>query len=81
MPHLTIEHVTTSRKQRRFLHLPWELYRDTPQWVPPLLQVAKRQIGFGRHPFYDHGRSRSFLATRGGVDVGRITAIVNEAHN
>jgi GNAT superfamily N-acetyltransferase len=81
MRHVTITPVETRSQQRRFLRLPWELYRDTPQWVPPLLQVARRQMGFVWHPFYDRGRSRSFLATRGGGDIGRITAIVNEAHN
>lgn len=81
MPHMTITPVETRGQQRRFLNLPWEIYRDTPQWVPPLVQVAKRQIGFARHPFYERGRSRSFLATRDGADIGRISAIVNTAHN
>jgi hypothetical protein len=81
MPHVTITPVETRSQQRRFLRLPWEIYRDTPQWVPPLVQAAKRQMGFARHPFYDRGRSRSFLATREGADIGRITAIVNDAHN
>jgi GNAT superfamily N-acetyltransferase len=78
---VTITPVETRSQQRRFLRLPWEIYRDTPQWVPPLVQAAKRHIGFARDPFYDRGQSRSFLATREGVDIGRITAIVNDAHN
>jgi GNAT superfamily N-acetyltransferase len=81
MPHLTIDPVKTRSQQRRFLRLPWEICRDTPHWVPPLVQVARRQMWSGRHPFSERGRSRSFLATRDGADIGRITAIVNEAHN
>jgi GNAT superfamily N-acetyltransferase len=81
MPDVTITPVETGRQQRRFLRLPRKLYRDTPPWVPPLWHAAKRQLGFARHPFYERARSRSFLATRDGLDVGRITAIVNDAHN
>jgi hypothetical protein len=81
MPDVTITPVETGRQQRRFLSLPWQLYRDMPQWVPPLWHTARRQLGFARHPFYERARSRSFLATPDGLDVGRVTAIVNDAHN
>lgn len=37
-------------------------------------------LGFRRHPFYEKSRSQSFLVSRGGTDVGRITAIVNAGH-
>ena len=30
--------------------------------------------------FYERNKTKSFLATRGGRDVGRITAIVNVGH-
>ena len=37
-------------------------------------------LGFRHHPFYDRSKSQSFLVTRGGRDVGRLTAIVNAGH-
>ena len=37
-------------------------------------------LGFRPHPFYEKSRTRSFLVSRGGTDVGRITAIVNAGH-
>lgn len=34
-----------------------------------------------RNPFYEHAAARHFLAERDGVIVGRISAILNRAHN
>jgi GNAT superfamily N-acetyltransferase len=48
--------------------------------MPPLVMSQEELLGFRPCPFYEKSRSRSFLATRGGMDVGRITAIVNAGH-
>ncbi|MFM9197712.1 MAG: GNAT family N-acetyltransferase [Planctomycetia bacterium] len=48
--------------------------------MPPLVMSQEELLGFRRHPFYERSKSRSFLATRDGLDVGRITAIVNAGH-
>jgi hypothetical protein len=75
-----IEPVETRSQQRRFVRLPWRIYRDDPCWMPPLVMSQEELLGFRPHPFYERSKSRSFLATRGGRDVGRITAIVNQGH-
>ena len=41
----------------------------------------KRLLGFKHHPFYDDGAICTFLAERDGQVVGRIAAIINNAHN
>jgi len=78
---LVVQPVESRSDQRRFIRLPWEIYRGDPLWVPPLIHSQKCLLGFLPHPFYRHAEARSFLARRGGTDVGRITAIVNHAHN
>jgi hypothetical protein len=77
---LTVRPVETRGEQRRFIRLPWRIYRDDPCWMPPLVMSQREMLGFDPHPFYERSRSRSFIASRGGVDVGRITAIVNAGH-
>jgi GNAT superfamily N-acetyltransferase len=62
------------------VNLPWRIYRDDPNWMPPLIMSQEELLGFRHSPFYEKSKSRSFLATRGGTDVGRITAIVNAGH-
>ena len=66
--------------QKRFVRLPWRLYREDPCWIPPLITGQEELLGFRPHPFYDRSKSQSFLVTRGTRDVGRITAIVNVGH-
>jgi len=77
---LTVRPVETRAEQKRFVNLAWRIYRDDPCWMPPLVMSQEELLGFRPHPFYEKSKSRSFLATRGGVDVGRITAIVNAGH-
>jgi GNAT superfamily N-acetyltransferase len=77
---IAVETVDTRARQRRFVRLPWRLYADDPCWMPPLVMSQEELLGFRPHPFYEKSRSRSFLATRGGRDVGRITALVNAGH-
>ncbi len=78
----TIMPVKTSRDVRRFLRLPWHLYRGDPNWVPPLRKSQRELAGFARHPFFETASSQAFLATdSGGQPVGRILAIDNPVHN
>jgi len=75
-----IEPVETRQQQRRFIRLPWRIYASDPCWMPPLIHAQEELLGFRPHPFYQRSRSRSFLAVRGGRDIGRITAVVNAGH-
>ena len=53
----------TNRKQRKqFLNLPWSLYADDPNWIPPLLMQQKEMLGFTRHPFYDQADGQARVA-------------------
>jgi len=78
---VAVEPVVTADQRRRFVHLPWDLYRDDPRWIPPLRANLARMLNHVRSPFYADAEIRAFLATRGGRDVGRIAAIVNHGHN
>jgi len=80
MAEVTVRPVETRAEQKRFVQLPWRIYRDDPCWMPPLIMSQEELLGFRPCPFYEKSRSRSFLASRGGTDVGRITAIVNAGH-
>jgi GNAT superfamily N-acetyltransferase len=77
---IAIQPVDTRSQQKRFVRLPWRIYQDDPCWMPPLIMSQEELLGFRPHPFYERSKSRSFLVTRGGRDVGRITAIVNAGH-
>jgi hypothetical protein len=73
---------TSSRAQvRQFLRLPFELYRDVSQWVPPLAPDARRMLDRRRHPFYRNSTASFFLAVDDGRAVGRLAALDNADYN
>jgi hypothetical protein len=67
--------------QKRFMNVMWDIYRNEPNWVPPLLQNQKELVGFLKHPFYDRNLCENFIVLKDGRTVGRVCAIVNVGHN
>lgn len=80
---LSIEKIDTKNKiqVKRFVDLPYRLYRDCPQWVPPLYMDAYLPLNRKKHPFFEHSEADFFLAVRDGEVVGRICAANNKRFN
>ncbi|MDO4630020.1 MAG: GNAT family N-acetyltransferase [Planctomycetia bacterium] len=66
--------------RRAYLQFPWEIYRNDPNWVPPLLCMQKGLLGFQKDAYYIRNQIQTFLARRNGKVVGTIAAIVNQGH-
>lgn len=66
---------------QQFVALPYQLYKDCPQWVPPLYIDAELPLNRRKHPFYEHSTGDFFLALRDGKVVGRIAALENTRYN
>ena len=78
----SIEEVSGRKLLREFINLPFELYGNDPNWVPPVKYFQKELFNRKKHPFYEHSDVSVFLARNmEGRVVGRIVSIVNHAHN
>ena len=66
----------TRRERALFLRVPYEIYRDDPAWVAPLLLMQRDNIK-PSSPVFEHLRWQPFLAWRGNRPVGRISAQVD----
>ncbi len=65
---------------QQFIDLPFKIYRDTPQWVPPLYSEIKNTFDPQRNPFFTHSQAAFFLAlSADGAAVGRL-AVLNNRH-
>ena len=68
-----------------FIDLPWKIYTEYPNWVPPLKKDVRRMLDPDKHPFWEFSERILFLARRGSRTVGRIAGIIdrhyNEFHN
>jgi GNAT superfamily N-acetyltransferase len=73
--------VRSRRELKRFIRLPWRIYRNEPLWVPPLVYERKRFLDRSKNPYFDHGEAEYFLAWRDGEVVGRVTAQIDHAYN
>ena len=78
MPDITIRPVKTPRDRKAFLDLPFRLYKNDPNWVPPL--YLEREDHLTRNPYFQHAEAQLFLAERAGEVIGRISAQIDQLH-
>ena len=81
MAHVQVSPVHTDADLRQFIELPWQVYRDSPYWVPPLISERLSFLDRARSPFFQHARAEYFLARRGEQVVGTIAAFTNDLYN
>ncbi len=71
-----------NRKQvQAFLDLPGHIYRDIPQWVPPMAGDERLRLDARHYPFYKHSQAAFFLAYRDDLPVGRLAVLDNRRYN
>jgi hypothetical protein len=80
---LRVRKVDTSHagNVRQFIAFPFSLYRDCPQWVPPIMSDMKLALNRDRYPFYRHSTADFFVAEDRGQTLGRIAVIENRRYN
>jgi len=78
---VAVDRVESAADLDRFVKLPFRVYRDDPNWVPPLIADLKNTLTPGRNPFWNHAERELFLARRDGTVVGRIAGIADRNYN
>jgi len=78
---VTVASVSGRRDLDAFIKLPFGLYRDDPNWVPPLFYTERHRFNPKTNPFLQHADHQLFVARRNGQVVGRISAQVDNEHN
>jgi len=75
-----IREVENNRTLKDFIKLPWHIYKNDPNWVPPLIYDVKRKLSPKKNPFFEHSIAQLFVAYTGSQPVGRIAAIIDFNH-
>ncbi len=73
--------LSNKKQVKDFLDLPFRIYKDTPQWVPPLQMDDRIRLNPKRYPFYQHSQAGFFLAYEGTRPVGRIAVMDHRLYN
>ena len=73
--------VESRAELKDFINLPWRIYAEYPNWVPPLKKEVRRMLNTSEHPFWEFSERVLFLARRGTKTVGRIAGIIDGHYN
>lgn len=79
--HILSVDLANQKQVQSFVSLPFRIYKDIPQWVPPLEGDVRHILNPKRHPFYRHSQAAFFLAERNGRIVGRLGVFENRRYN
>ncbi len=78
---VTITPVQSKADKDAFVRFPYALYKDDPNWVPPLLMERYDFLNPKKNPWFEFGTVELFLARRKGEVVGRIAGVNDPRYN
>ncbi|NSW53126.1 MAG: hypothetical protein HPY85_11530 [Anaerolineae bacterium] len=70
--HVRLIDTASRRDVRRFVQFPFDLYRDTPDWCPPIRLDLYSIMNKKKHPLYRDSDADFFIAEERGSVVGRV---------
>ena len=76
-----VRKIETPTDFKPFFDFPWSLYKDDPNWTPPLLSMRSDQFNKKKNPSWEYLDGDFFAAYRDGKIVGTISAYINQRHN
>ncbi|HEY5775643.1 MAG TPA: hypothetical protein VIS57_06130 [Xanthomonadales bacterium] len=76
---IEIREVTGKKALKTFIRVPWAIYKDDPNWIPPLM-IERKEAFSSKHPFFKHAKWQAWIAYQDGKPVGRISAQIDELH-
>ena len=74
MSKIIVRPVANKKEKYTFSTFPWQIYKDDPLWVPPILSERMKVIDPYRGTFFKRGEAEFFIAWDDGKPVGTICA-------
>jgi len=74
---IKIVEVKSKGALKKFVKFPFQLYKDNPYWIPPIIKEELENFNPKKNPVLAHANARLFLAYQGRTIVGRVAAITN----
>jgi hypothetical protein len=74
---IEIKEVFSKKERKAFVKFPFELYKNSPFWVPPIISEELNIFDKAKNPILQDAEARLFLAYKNKVIVGRVAAIIN----
>jgi hypothetical protein len=74
---ISIKEVNSEQDLKSFVNFPFELYKNHPYWVGPIINEELDVLDKENNPVFKNAISHYFLAYKNEKIVGRIAAIIN----
>ncbi|WP_394748654.1 GTP cyclohydrolase [Spongiimicrobium salis] len=74
---ITIKEAVTKAELKTFVKFPFSLYKDSPYWVPPIINDELQTFNRNENPVFKDAEAKFLLAYRDKKVVGRVAAIIN----
>ena len=72
-----IKEIRSKSELKSFVCFPFDLYKGSPFWVPPIIKDEIESFDTELNPVFQHAEARFFLAYKNGKIQGRVAAIIN----
>ncbi len=77
MGNIDIKQVVTEKDQMDFIKFPLDLYKNNPNYVPPLINEERNIWKKEQNPALDYSEARQFLVLKNNKIAGRIAVLIN----
>lgn len=74
---ITIKEVKTKGDLKAFVKFPFDLYKNSEYWVPPIISEEIKIFDKTENPVFKDADAQLFLAYKDAIIVGRVAAIIN----
>ncbi|MFD2917813.1 GNAT family N-acetyltransferase [Psychroserpens luteus] len=74
---ITVKEIHSKKELKQFVKFPFELYKDSEYWVPPIIKQELETFNKDKNPIFEDAEARFFLAYKNDKIVGRVAAIIN----
>lgn len=72
---ITVTKVVSQRELEDFVHFPWKVLRNDPNWVPPLINDRRNKLDPSKNNFWKNADRELFVAYKDSKPGGVIAAI------
>lgn len=74
---ITVKEVSAKKDLKKFVTFPFQLYKDSPYWVPPLINDELETLDKTENPVFKNADATYYLAYKNDTLAGRIAVIIN----
>ncbi|HTO14188.1 MAG TPA: GNAT family N-acetyltransferase [Edaphocola sp.] len=78
---LTIREINEKKDLKKFVQLPFDIYKNNKYWVPPIKDDELKSLSAETNPAFKYNIVKLWLAEKDGKTVGRIAAIISPTAN